>query len=562
MRLFAERIKEAILHPDRDVREAAVYYFAQSHSDDPTVMTLVIQAIQLYGLDAFSTFSFLIDLVQTSETFEWIIGEIVRTDENTREREHRYRSALVRALREGNVDLQKQYLGTIQSLQTLDVMSKALITERIDLASMTADELWEKLNAFCTVVDRTEMRTEDYEYGRSLVAALAPHREQFGRKVMCCLEDPEAYTGWLEVFIVRLAGEMKLERAIPFLADRFADEDSWACEEAYRALEMIGTDSVVQELARRNVSGDWGLRFAVATTLEKIHSDLSVQTCQEMLAQEPDESVQGHLLKAVLLNFCPDGIEPARQHIFKTAKSLEMLEVRSALLAACLLLGKTFPDLPAWKEDSKHNSEFRKQWYEDHPIKPIAVGAKIENGKIADDIRDEAEDHEPTLNVVRRNERISRIDDSHRVSGMKFTKCCFGDLDTGKKSDADQATILCGIFSITPTKRYPIGTIACYGPNDRRITKIVAAVFEYENAKPILERWVSTTVGNNPKVRLQIKALFDRHLVKSVIKMDGNLGCPHEEGKDFPSGQDCPFCPYWAGKQGSASGIDLAFRRR
>ena len=64
MRLPAEKIKEAILHPDREVREAAVYYFAQSHSDDPTVMPLVIQAHQRYGLDAFSTFSFLIDLVQ------------------------------------------------------------------------------------------------------------------------------------------------------------------------------------------------------------------------------------------------------------------------------------------------------------------------------------------------------------------------------------------------------------------------------------------------------------------------------------------------------------------
>jgi hypothetical protein len=552
MRLSAERIKEAILHPDRNVRDAAVYYFAQSHSDDPTVMPLVIQAKQLYGLDAFSTFSFLIDLVQTSETFEWIIGEIVRTDENTREREHRYRSVLVRALREGNVDLQKQYLGRIQSLQTLDVMSKALITERIDLASMTADKLWEKLNAFCTVVDRTEMLTEDYEYGRSLVAALAPHREQFGRKVMRCLEDPEAYTGWLEVFIVRLAGEMKLERAIPFLADRFADEDSWACEEAYRALEMIGSESVVQELARRNVSGDWGLRFAVATTLEKIHSDLSVRTCQELLAQEPDESVQGHLLRAVLLNFCPDGIEPARQHILNTAKSLEMLEVRSALLAACLLLGKTFPEFPAWKEDSKHNSDFRRQWYEDHPITPMAVGAKIENGKIADDFFGEDDDHEPTLNVVRQNDRISSNDHAHPVSGMKFKKCRCGKVDDGTKSDADQANALSSVLSILPTKRYPLGTIACYGPNDRKITKIVAAVFEYENAKPILERWVSTTVSNNPKVRLQIKALFDRHKVQSVIKMTGNLGCPHEEGLDFPRGEDCPFCPFWAGKQGSA----------
>ena len=122
----------------------------------------------------------------------------------------------------------------------------------------------------------------------------------------------------------------------------------------------------------------------------------------------------------------------------------------------------------------------------------------------------------------------------------------------GKKSDSDDAAALSGIDSTRPAKSYPIGTIASYGPNNRKTTKIVAAVFEYENSKPILERWVSTTVSNNPKVRLQINALFVRHKVKSVIKSDDNLGCPHEEGRDFPSGKDCPFCPYWAGKQGSA----------
>ncbi len=396
------------------------------------------------------------------------------------------------------------------------------------------------------------MLAENYEYGRSLVAALAPYRERFGRKVMRCLEDPEAYTGWLEVFIVRLAGEMKLERAIPFLADRFADEDTWACEEAYRALEMIGTDSVVQELARRNVSGDWGLRIAVAMKLETIHSDFSLQTCKQLLAQESDMVVRGHLLEAVLMNFCPDGIEPARQHILKTAKSHEMLEVRSALLVACLLLGETFPEFRAWKEDSKHNSEFRRQWYKDHPIKPMAVGGEIKNSELADDFFGEDDDHKPNLNVVRRNERISRNDHAHAVSGMKVNKFCSGNVDSGKKSDSNQAAALSSILSIPPTKRYPVGTIAFYGPNECKTTKIVAAVFEYENAEPVLERWVSTNVINNPKVRLQIKALFDRHKVKSVVKMDRNLGCPHEEGKDFHRGKDCPFCPYWAGKQGSA----------
>jgi len=45
MRLPAEKVREAVLHTDQDVREAAAYYFASSFSCDPTVMPLVIQAM-------------------------------------------------------------------------------------------------------------------------------------------------------------------------------------------------------------------------------------------------------------------------------------------------------------------------------------------------------------------------------------------------------------------------------------------------------------------------------------------------------------------------------------
>ena len=49
MRLSADKVKEAILHTDQDVREAAVYYFANSFSSDPPIMPLVIQAIEKFG---------------------------------------------------------------------------------------------------------------------------------------------------------------------------------------------------------------------------------------------------------------------------------------------------------------------------------------------------------------------------------------------------------------------------------------------------------------------------------------------------------------------------------
>lgn len=100
---------------------------------------------------------------------------------------------------------------------------------------------------------------------------------------------------------------------------------------------------------------------------------------------------------------------------------------------------------------------------------------------------------------------------------------------------------------------FPIGTVALYGPDDKTTTKIVAGVILEEDEEAIIERWVGTGVTENPKVQKGIEEFFAKHGVKSVVASDQNMGCPHEEGEDFPVGQDCPFCSYWEGKQGSNS---------
>lgn len=99
--------------------------------------------------------------------------------------------------------------------------------------------------------------------------------------------------------------------------------------------------------------------------------------------------------------------------------------------------------------------------------------------------------------------------------------------------------------------KYPIGTVALYGPDGNTTTKIAAAVIVRDGAGPILKRWVAADVTTNPKVQQELKAFFEQHGVKSVAMADRNMGCPHEEGEDFPHGEDCPFCPWWTGKQGS-----------
>jgi hypothetical protein len=126
-------------------------------------------------------------------------------------------------------------------------------------------------------------------------------------------------------------------------------------------------------------------------------------------------------------------------------------------------------------------------------------------------------------------------------SGKKHKDCCY---------DASFEQVRVGSKASKPPK-FPIGTVAFYGPDDRTTTKIAAGVIRHNGAKPIIRRWVATDVTLNPKVRSELIAFFRRYNVSTVAMSDGNMGCPHEEGPDFPIGGDCPFCPFWKGKQGS-----------
>jgi hypothetical protein len=98
--------------------------------------------------------------------------------------------------------------------------------------------------------------------------------------------------------------------------------------------------------------------------------------------------------------------------------------------------------------------------------------------------------------------------------------------------------------------KYPIATVAHYGPDDQHVTKIAVGIFESEGAEPIMERWYGPNLDTDREVQAQITGFIGAHGVREVAVTDGIIGCPHEEGVDFPRGQECPYCPFWEGKQG------------
>ncbi|MFN2152027.1 MAG: hypothetical protein ACK2T5_10555 [Anaerolineales bacterium] len=99
--------------------------------------------------------------------------------------------------------------------------------------------------------------------------------------------------------------------------------------------------------------------------------------------------------------------------------------------------------------------------------------------------------------------------------------------------------------AIQNQKQYPFGTIAYYGPDDQNVTKIVAAVLPDEQTNPILKKWTGEGVANDPETIAAIGAFFQEQQVQKVVMTEGIIGCPHEEGVDYPLGESCPECPYW-----------------
>lgn len=96
-----------------------------------------------------------------------------------------------------------------------------------------------------------------------------------------------------------------------------------------------------------------------------------------------------------------------------------------------------------------------------------------------------------------------------------------------------------------------MGTVIFYGPDNRRATKVAVSILAAPKSGPIeLRRWFAETgdVRTDEAVLAEVTRFLREHGVHSVAMTEGILGCPHEEGIDYPEGEVCPKCPYWAGR--------------
>jgi tetratricopeptide (TPR) repeat protein len=94
---------------------------------------------------------------------------------------------------------------------------------------------------------------------------------------------------------------------------------------------------------------------------------------------------------------------------------------------------------------------------------------------------------------------------------------------------------------------HPVATIILYGPNDRLATKVAVGIAHDQNESPKTVAWHASRgdIRQDGDAWEKIARYVRSHAVVSVVMPPEILGCPHQEGIDYPEGEVCQECPFW-----------------
>jgi hypothetical protein len=438
-----DKIKEAILHPDLDVRDTAIRYFYSSTSPDHTFMPLAIQAIERYGrTKAFSYTHYLNLLPQTEQTIGWVIAELQGDFEGRPEDKHFYYLNLSRLLCHADIRLVGQPAAKIFHAQHFDAKERLAFRERLEMFGWNAEKCWQALRQYCEA-NRDKNNSEDYDLGHALriVEALTrqPHEYQ-GQIVDLLSEQVHDFRHdarkWLQPLLANLAGEMRLPAAIPPLVANLGHPYSFLADQSMFALAKIGSDDVVAAVCDRFPRAARDFRLWASDLLGKIHLDTTVQRVLELLPAETDLAIRVNLSEALLDHFSSEGVEPTRQLIKEHQLTLDLRRLRANLITVCKIMGSRFPEFDVWQEQAKRDAQ--EEWAKSQEIQKMAYEAGGDLALLVRKLKDQLAEQQLKkerleAEITEKERLLARKSSSRPIPGLPHSREARADSSSSRK---------------------------------------------------------------------------------------------------------------------------------
>jgi len=210
MRYPEDKIKEAILRPGRDVALRALGYFVESYSQDPTLMSLVIQANEMYGSGiADHLIREADDLRQSAESIAWVVDKLTLDADW-----HGHLDYLFDLLFKADIQLVVPHRPTLISAGFLDDDDQ-FFERRVQLSTFDQAACWSEFHMLGE--NAVEEGYLDPDEGDAIIEALARFGGAIEQTVLDLLAkdfDDDDAVGYLQPLVIVLAGRAQLASAV------------------------------------------------------------------------------------------------------------------------------------------------------------------------------------------------------------------------------------------------------------------------------------------------------------------------------------------------------------
>jgi len=324
---------------------------------------------------------------------------------------------------------------------------RAHLSERLPLADVPADELWGRLLRHSEEVNDRYAGEFDEEVSDRLIEALARHGDDAAARASGRLRTGPR-DDWMEIFCVRLLGELRYAPATDVLIDRLLEDADVLRERVVDALTRIGTADVVRQIEAFYPGKEWHVRLYTDNPLARIKRPESEAALLRLIADEKDEELVGHLASGLCELCTTDGLEVVRRIVVEERYDPQMEELDETFLAAAAIVGYEPPEAAEWRERvAKRESErealpdladkfdevfgnTRDRWRRGEPPYPPTPGRAYDTPEESFDAPGWKSDplHDPYPSpagtIRRESPKVGRNDPCPCGSGKKYKKCC------------------------------------------------------------------------------------------------------------------------------------------
>jgi SEC-C motif len=416
-----DRLKPFLLHEDRHLRDAAAQYFGESWSQDPELAPLILQACDRYGQrENLRSLSYLDHLALTEPALDQALEHLSRADGDSAA------GHLSRAVAAAPVELVRAREQVILGNPRLTEESAAFLRHRLDLSTWTGEKLWQELRDFSRrSADAEHAGDIDHAYADALIDSLARHPVPDAATVCSLLrqfgtEDVDPADGWLEAFLVDLAGARRLREAVPMLVDKFHIDTDYLLERCMEALGRIGDPEASRLIRQAWPTAPEPFRFWSSGVPGRIKHEESEDALLAMLEKESDRTIRTMLGMGLCSLFSERGVEVVRRMILLGSYDPRLASLEDDLLPALDVLGVSVPEAQRWrKERAKRDRKLQQSLAE---LEEMMSRPEPEPAPPTES----ADYREPprALPFERTEPRVGRNDPCPCGSGKKYKKCC------------------------------------------------------------------------------------------------------------------------------------------